>query len=45
MCIRDRYCSYYNSLNEKAGATLDPASTLLNIPQNIYDNDEDYEES
>ena len=39
------YCSYYNSLNEKAGGTLDPASTLLNIPQNIYDNDEDYEES
>ena len=29
------YCSYYNSLNEKAGGTLDPASTLLNIPQNI----------
>ncbi|MDU5262334.1 MAG: hypothetical protein E6176_07895, partial [Clostridium celatum] len=33
------YSSYYNSLNEKAGGTLDPASTLLNIQKNIYDND------
>lgn len=38
------YSSYYNSLNEKAGGTLDPASTLLNIQKNIYDNDEDYDE-
>ena len=39
------YSSYYNSLNEKAGGTLDPASTLLNIQKNIYDNDEYYDES
>lgn len=41
------YSSYYNSLNEKAGGTLDPASTLLNIQKSMYDNDDDeyYDES